>query len=117
MKTRGTRCSVTIAAFVSSALGWLAIDQGRSYAAYRRLQDVDWMRTAARADQRLAAHRALGLWFSDPHDAFSVLLAMGDRSSIPILRKALEREPKTDTVACTWTHARQALSRLEREVL
>ena len=38
----------------------------------------------------------------------------GDQSSVPYLRAALERAPRTDIVPCTWIHGRDALARLTR---
>src|SRR5262245_27801264 len=107
------RSLVAAAALAGVALVWVGVGQGRGYLAHRRLEDLNWMRTAGSGDLRETAHRALGLWLADPHDAFVVLLENGDRSSIPYLRAALARGPKADVVACTWEHGRQALSRLE----
>src|SRR6266487_1039116 len=103
---------VAAVALASCALTWFGVNQGRSYVAYRHLQNLDWLRAAAPDEQRVAAHQALGLWLADPHDAFLVILQIGDQSSVPYLRAALERAPRTDIVSCTWTHGREALARL-----
>lgn len=88
--------------------------QARPYAAYLRLRDAEWSKSASAQAQRETAHRALGLWFADPHEAFVVLGMYGDQSSIPYLRAALARRPKSGNgaISCTWTHGEEALTRL-----
>ena len=82
--------------------------------ASRQLTDVAWM-SAATAAERRAATRVLGSWVTGAHDAVLLLSQVGDQSSIPHLRAFLARQPngEGDTVSCTWTHAREALDRLE----
>ena len=59
------------------ALVWIVGAQGPAYVAHRRLEDIDWRRSASRTERRDTAHRALALWLGDPHDAFLVLLEDG----------------------------------------
>lgn len=83
------------------------------FIASRKINDMDWHRTAPPKEQRETAHEALGLWFGDPHDAFIVLLLHGDQSSIPYLQKALVFAPEPPGLEmCTWRHGRDALARL-----
>ena len=60
------------------ALVWIIGWQGPACVAHRRLEDIEWLRNASPTERRDAAHRALGLWQGDPHDAFIVLLKDGD---------------------------------------
>jgi hypothetical protein len=90
----------------------VAVYQLPSYLAFRRLQNGEWMVTATSDELRVTAHRALGLWLANPHDAFIILGAYGDESSIPYLRAALAKQPSGDD-ECTWSHGREALARVE----
>ena len=106
------RAWLVVALVTAVALACAVVDQAASYVAYRRLGDLRWTNTATAAELRLTAHRALGLWLGDPHDAFLVLRTHGDHSSVPYLRAALAREPSGDALACTWIHGEEALARL-----
>ena len=106
---------VIVLALVLSAGGLAALQLG-PYMASRQLDDLEWYRTTSPQEQRETAHRALGSWFRDPHDAFGVLLRYGDASSIPYLKAAIANRPESergDTMTCTWFHALDALERIE----
>lgn len=101
--------------FVATFLAFAAVVslQLGPFIASRKINDMDWHRSATPKEQRETAHEALCLWFGDPHDAFIVLLLHGDQSSIPYLRKALAFAPEpTGLEMCTWRHGRDALARL-----
>jgi hypothetical protein len=109
---RNARRRVAIALVGCAALALVTLPQWQSCAAHRRLDDLAWLRTATPAELRRTAHLALGSWGADPHDAFVILAAHGDRSSLPFLRAALARQPDGDAVACTWAHGQDAVKRI-----
>jgi hypothetical protein len=105
-----------VAALGLSGLAIVAFHEAPPWWSSRQLADVAWMSAATTtAERRAAAHRALGSWVTDAHDAVLLLSQVGDKSSIPHLRAFLARHPngEGDVVSCTWTHAREALDRLE----
>jgi len=104
--------AVGVALVLALLLG-LGVWQSGPFLAYRRLQDLAWLRTASPTELRATAHEALAFRLGDPHDAFGVLTQYGDRSSIAVLRAALTREPwrNDGSMDCTWQHAHHALER------
>ena len=95
----------------SAAAALASGEQWRAHQASARLNDHNWLRSAPPAEVREAAHESLKLWFSDPHDAFVVLMTVADSSSVPHLRAALAGQPASgDGEECTWSHGRDALA-------
>jgi hypothetical protein len=111
MRTR-SKVAVVVATLVCAALGWIGSKQLPAYRAYRRLEDLGWMKAASPDELRQTAQLALGSWLADPHDAFLVLKRHGDKSSVPFLRAALTRRPAGNVAACTWSHGQEALDRI-----
>jgi hypothetical protein len=115
MQHARTRILALVGALTLLALSVAAVSQWAPYAAYGRLNDLEWSTTASPQALRENAHRALAFWFGDPHDAFLILGQYGDASSIPYLKAALARQPKGESgMECTWAHGRDALERLAR---
>ncbi|HVJ20836.1 MAG TPA: hypothetical protein VM686_35745 [Polyangiaceae bacterium] len=115
MLTFRKRVVIAVLLVVLFGAGTLSALQYGSFAAYRRLQDLEWHMRATPDEKRETAHQALAFVLGDPHDAFGILLEHGDASSIPYLRAALERQPDDGSggVECTWEHGMLALERLE----
>jgi hypothetical protein len=99
--------------FVSSS-GWVALQLG-PYLGQRHLHDLEWMSAASTNDQREAAHEALQLWGGDLHEAFCTLARVGDASSLPLLERAMKREPE-EPLDCTWGHGEAAIRRVRARV-
>ena len=111
MRARST-VAVIVATLACAILGSLGWKQLSAYRAYRRLDDLGWMKTASTDELRRTAHAALGYSLADPHDAFLVLERHGDKSSLPFLRAAIARRPAGDDVTGTWLHGQEALARI-----
>ena len=78
----------------------------------RRIQDVYYLSHADAAQLRSTAHQVLRLPAGHDHDACLMLVGVGDRTSIPYLRKAIQRNQRDDgVVVCTESHCRDALRR------
>jgi len=107
--------SGTIGGLAVTAVAIWTVLQLSPLLAYSRMRDFAWRRTASPKELRETAHAALGLWGGDPHEALVILCAVGDRSSIPHLKRALANGPKAtdDGVECTWSHGQDALDRIQ----
>lgn len=95
--------------------GWVALQLG-PYLGQRHLHDMAWMGAASTSEQREAAHQALQLWGGDLHDAFCTLAQVGNASSLPLLERAMKRQPAGDAVECTWLHGESAVRRVRARV-
>jgi hypothetical protein len=79
----------------------------------RRIQDIDYLSHADANELRSTAHQVLRLPAGHDHDACLMLFGVGNRTSIPYLRKAIRRNQRDDgVVICTESHCRDALRRV-----
>jgi len=82
----------------------------------RNLMDLQWYDTVGEEEQLRVAHQVLEFPWGNHHDAFLVVLRMGDARSIPCLLKGLRWQEQTDEnkpgMRCTKSHCLDALKRI-----
>ena len=81
----------------------------------QKLYDLQWMNTASKEELKKVAHKVLTCPIGRHHDAFVLLLGVGDAESIPYLLTGLRWQPYTrkhDWMVCTKSHCLEALRRI-----
>jgi len=83
---------------------------GQFWIPNKQIMDTEWLDTATRSEIREVCHQVLRFPVGNHHDAFIYLMGTGDKSSVPILIRALKwNEPDGDFIVCTTKHCVDAL--------
>lgn len=78
---------------------------------WRNLHDLHYRQTATQEELRNTAHRVLAMPFGSDHDACMLLIAVGNRDSVPYLERAIRRNEDPGGVhECTYSHCVEALT-------
>ena len=75
-----------------------------------KLGDLDFLENATSEEQREVAHKVLRFPLGNHHDAYQILVEIGNESSIPyLLNRLKDYDHDNDIRECTETHCLEAL--------